>query len=68
MPCEHPRQDIRDHLPWDHLANYLIVIYHDEIGSPLQPTYCRVTRFSGTERGVVLLTDSRGSDDSEKVN
>jgi hypothetical protein len=34
-----------------HLTQYLTVIYHPDIGSPFFPAYCRVTTFSGEEKG-----------------
>lgn len=59
---------MRDPLSWDHVANYLTVISHRDIGSPFRPTYRHITRLSGTRKGVVPLADSPKSDDGEKAS
>ena len=43
---------------------YITVI----LGSPFRSAYRHVTRFPGTEKGVVPLADNPRSDDGEKVS
>jgi hypothetical protein len=55
---EHCRDILRDPLPWDHLANYLTVILHRDIGFPFPVGLPSRHKVSDTEKGVVPLTNS----------